>query len=229
MMVASLRSAAVDLCLGVGSAAALYVCGAVIGRKLTIPWDAQHPPGNLFFLLCGITLCLTGVLAVIRFAMGKRRFPIPITLRLGLVVACVAAYEGIVFAAVLPRFAKNLALGDFAAHHPVLLLALDFALPAGVAGIAWWLLLWPGVARTLPPILGTTCLACVLVLLIWGRGVVRSSFEAAGWLTAISSQHLTGVHTPPQPRYLGYLVGAPLSGLPFALRWLAQRYQGAGV
>jgi hypothetical protein len=223
-----LRAAVTDLFVGLASSAILYFAGAVLFRVLTIPWDSQHPPGNLFFLLSGIALCLTGGLAVIRLAVGRRRMPISITLRLGLVVTCVGAYEGILVATVVPRISREFTWSDYVARHPVLFLALEVALPAGVAAVAWWLLLRPTRLRRLAGLLCTAFVAAIAVLLIFGPGVARGAFEAAGWLRPLSPRHFSGAYTPWERRYVAYLVGIPLAGLPFAVYWLSRRRTSEG-
>jgi hypothetical protein len=105
----------------------------------------------------------------------------------------------------------------FESRHPILLLFVEAAVPA-IAGTALWMFLSRRKDRFCAIALAAASLAAsVAALLLISPEVVRGALEQAGWVELAVRDHLSGAHSAPVRRHVGYIVAGALTGFLFHL------------
>jgi hypothetical protein len=132
---------------------------------------------------------------------------LPITRRLAVAVALLAAYETLWFGVIAPRFIAGVPLPMIAG------LAIEIFPLALIAALAWgWRTMRLGLRAA---VFVVATILCVVAVAAMTPAVLRGVAEQSGWIVG-SVHHVSGIHELPLPRHIAYIVLATLAGLPFA-------------
>lgn len=203
-----------------GAAAWLFVLS--IGRILERAFFPSATSLRRVSLLeaAAVSIVTIGLLVV----ANRWRAWFVISPRAAFVVAVLCVFQWIWLVGLQPWWVESESRLRFEARYSVLMLLIEAAAPALLGAVIWLVFLGRVSAGRRVALIGTTVLASLIAVWVISPEVVRGTLEQAQWLKLESLQHLSGAHTSPLPRHVGYIVVAVTTGLLF---YVVTRHQKA--